>query len=208
MIRVGQKLHDERVNMGFSLEDVAKATKIKTAFLSAIEKGEYGKLPSSAYAQGFIRNYSNFLDLPQRETLALFRREFDEEKIFKVLPEGLSRTEEFPMRGFKLRQTVVLAALLFFGLLIYILFQYRYAFINPPLTVSSPKEAVVSSSVTVSGKTDPNATVYVNGVPVTVGEDGQFAKIIDVFPGKTTITIKSVNRFGRETKVERHIEVK
>ena len=52
MIRVGQLLRDERVRKRLTIEEVAKATKIRTNFLSAIEKGEYKKLPSSAYAQG------------------------------------------------------------------------------------------------------------------------------------------------------------
>lgn len=209
MIRVGQKLHDERVRKGLTLEDVAKGTKIRTSFLLAIEKGEYGKLPSSAYALGFVKNYSLFLGLPTREMLALFRREFDEEKAFSVLPKGLTATEDFSLRRFKLEQAILVGIFIFLALLGYILFQYRYAFINPPLEISAPKEgASVSSQAVISGTTDSNATVYVNNLPVTVDESGHFDKTIDLFPGKTVIFIKAINRFGRETKVQRHVEVK
>ena len=210
MIHVGQKLHDERLRKGLSIDDVAKATKIKAAFLSAIEKEDYQKLPSAAYVAGFVRNYSSFLGLPQKESLALFRRGFDEKKTFRVLPIGLARETAFSTSKFRLQQSVILGILLFFGLLGYILFQYKYAFINPPLMLSFPKESqvLVSLDVEVLGKTDQSSTVSVNDISVSVDPNGDFKKTIHIFPGQATITVKAVNRFGRQTTLERHIEVK
>lgn len=210
MIRVGLRLKEERVRRKLSLEEVAKAIKIRLSFLSAIEKGDYQKLPSSAYAQGFVRNYASFLGLPEKEILALFRREFDEEKFFKVLPEGLYKKDDFPIKRIKFQQTVLVGFFIFLALLSYILFQYRYAIINPPLSLDSPKEnsVVFSKSVTVTGKTDSNASLFVNNSSVSLDRDGNFKKELDLFPGKTTIKIKAVNRFGKQTGIERHVEVK
>ena len=87
MIRAGQKLRDERQRRGLTLSEISNATKIKVEFLSAIEKGEYEKLPSASYAHGFVGNYAKFLDFEEEEILALFRREFDGKKVYKVLPE-------------------------------------------------------------------------------------------------------------------------
>lgn len=209
MIKVGQILFDARNKKGLSLEDVSKAIKIKTSFLSAIEKGEYQKLPSRAYAWGFVRNYVEYLGLAEKETMALFRREFDEEKIYKVLPEGLPQSEGFSISRIRLGQSVILIALLLISLIFYILFQNRYVFLNPPLEIYSPKEReIVTSPVEITGKTDSNATVFVNNSAVFLEEKGMFKKNLDVFLGKNTITIRAVNRFGKETKIERHVEVK
>lgn len=210
MIRAGQKLRAERLRKGLTLEEISKATKIKLAFLSAIEKGEYEKLPSSTYAQGFVRNYAGFLELPEKEILAIFRREYDQDKIIKVLPEGLIQKEEFPLKRFRFSQTAKIIIFIFVFLLGYILFQYRYAIINPPLEVSTPKEGAVVSSqvVTVAGKTDPNGSLFINSDPITLDSNGNFKKNINVFSGKSTITIKVVNIFGKETAIERHVEVK
>ncbi|MGH2637780.1 MAG: helix-turn-helix domain-containing protein, partial [Rhabdochlamydiaceae bacterium] len=71
------------------MEEIAAAIKIRPEFLSAIEKGDYQHLPSPAYASGFVTNYAAYLGFPKRETLALFRREFDEQKAYKVLPRGM-----------------------------------------------------------------------------------------------------------------------
>ncbi len=210
MIRAGQKLRDERQSRGLSLSEVSNATKIRVEFLEAIEKGEYEKLPSPSYAHGFVRNYTRFLKLSEKEILPLFRREFDVEKVYKVLPEGLVGQKEIPLKRFKIKQTVILVAFIFSLLLGFIIFQYRYAFVNPPITLASPSEMSVLSSTTilVLGKTDPNSTVTVNDEQVSVNQDGDFRKEITGFPGKTTITVKATNRFGKQTTIERHVVIK
>ena len=209
MIKSGEKLQQARIEKGFSLEDVARATKIKTQFLSYNEDGEYQKLPSPSYAHGFVRNYARFLGLPDEEILALFRREFDEDKVYKVLPKGFGEKQEFPLFKFKIRQAVLLSVLIIVVLIGYLLWQYREAFLNPPLEITSPQNGNTSSSqVKITGKTDSNATVYVDQNAVTVDQDGSFQKVINVFPGKTTITVKAVNKFGKVTQQAVQVNVK
>lgn len=210
MTRLGEKFYEERRRQGFSLDDVEKAIKIKTSFLSAIEQGEYQKLPSSTYAQGFVRNYGKFLGLPENEILAMFRREFDEDRVFKVLPEGLAKKEEFPIKRIKFTQSLKIIFLLIIVLVGYILFQYRSAFIKPSLNVSTPKEnsKVFSQTIEVSGKTDSNVTVFINNEAASLDSDGNFKKTITVFSGKSIIVIKAVNKFGKENVIERQVEVK
>ncbi len=207
MIRVGQKLQEERLRQGLTIEDVSENTKIRPSFLEAIEKGEYDKLPSASYAHGFVKNYTNFLGLPEKEILALFRREFDEEKIYRVLPQGMAR--DFHTTRIKTSQ-FFLIAFLFITLIGYILFQYKDALINPGVSISSPKdnEVVNSTTVLVSGKTNPENVVYVGGFPVSVDENGNFKKTVSVFSGKNEIKIKVVNRFNKSTELSKFVEVK
>src|ERR1035437_10106661 len=103
MIKSGEKLQQARIEKGLTLDDVSKSTKIRTEFLSDIEKGEYQKLPAASYAHGFVRNYAKFRGLPDEEILALFRREFDEGKVYRVLPKGFEEEGEFPHPKFKVR---------------------------------------------------------------------------------------------------------
>lgn len=209
MISVGQELAGARFKKNLTIAEVAKAIKIKPQFLIALEKGEYHKLPSSAYAQGFVRNYAEFLGLPVDKTLALFRREFDEKAVFKVLPEGMA-TSSFPIHRTRIQQGALIIVSLLIVFLFYILFQYRFAVIPPPLEVLDPKEGEIISSqtVTIIGKTDANATLYINDEPITLSQDGLFKKTTAIFPGSVKIQVKAVNRFGRETVITRSIEVK
>jgi hypothetical protein len=147
--------------------------------------------------------------MPMQETLAIFRREFDEEKAYKVLPEGFSQQKEFPITRIRIQRAVYLMVVVFLLVGGFLLYQYRSAFFDPTLTISEPKEgAVTSLQVMVQGKTDPSATVMVNNTSVAVEEDGAFEKRVTLFPGRETIEVRSKNRFGRESVIQRRIEVR
>lgn len=210
MVSASQRLYEKRRAKGLTIEEAAKATKIRPAFLSAIERGEYEKLPKGTYAQGFVANYAEYLGLPKKELAALFRREYNAEKSFTVLPESLSKKKEVSIKKWRLHQGIPFAIGTFLLLIAYLGFQYRHVFLNPTLTVDTPKENAVSKSqsITVTGKTDPTNTVSVNNTPVSLDQDGTFKKMIDVFPGKTIINIKAVNPSGKETIIERPVEIK
>jgi cytoskeletal protein RodZ len=209
MVPLGKRLHNERLARKLTLDEVAAATKIKARFLASIEKGEYDKLPSPAYAKGFVRNYAAYLGLPKTESTALFRREFDEKRAYKVLPDSLSKKEEFPLNRIRIQQSLIIGAILIIAFVGYVLFQYRYQFIGPALTIDSPKPNITTSQdITIAGQTDSSAAVTVNDEPVSLASDGKFSKHVTLFPGKATLTIKAVNRFGKETIVQREIVVK
>src|SRR3989338_1134503 len=210
MIKVGQKFQEERLRRELTLAQVEEATKIRAAFIDAIEKSEYSRLPSPAYAHGFVRNYAKFLNFPEDQTLALFRREFDLEREYEVLPKGFSKTSEFSIKRIRVNRTFILMGFGAILLLAFIIYQYRSAFINPPLLITEPREGAVikSLSVRISGKTDPDSTVYIENEAVSLAKDGSFKKSVTFFPGNTTINIRSVNRFGKETVKQVPIEVK
>lgn len=210
MVPIGQRLHTIRTQKKLTIEAVAKDIKIRPSFISAIEKGEYHKLPSPAYAQGFVSNYAEYLGLPKRETLALFRREFDEKAAYKVLPEGFTKTKEFPLHRLKIQQSLFIIVGIFILLVAYLSFQYRYLYLPPAVSISYPTENanIAADEITITGKADLDSTVTVNGDPTSLDSKGNFTKQLSVFPGKSTITIKARNRTGKETTVTRDILVK
>jgi transcriptional regulator with XRE-family HTH domain len=206
MINLGQRLHDQRLKKGLSLDDVTRETKIRPVFLTAIERGEYSKLPASSYAQGFVANYAEYLGFTRREALALFRREFDDAKAYSILPKRFANPAENTFSKFKIQYTTFLIMIAFFCLLIYLGYSYKDAFINPVLVVENPIENVIKSGeITIRGKTDPYHTVTVNNSPVYLSTDGSFFKTISAFPGKLSIVIKATNRFGKTTTVEKSV---
>ncbi len=209
MIRVYQKLHDERVRKKLTIDAVAAETKIRPAFLQAIEKGEYQKLPSPTYAEGFVITYAEFLGLSKKDILPLFRREFATDKDVKVLP--LEMTEKKPINIHKIHFSGTFFVLVGIFLLLtgFLLFQYRAVFMNPGLSVSSPKNnAVVSSDVIVIGKAESSSDVSINNNQVALDSDGKFTKHLTIFPGPSIIRIIAKNTFGKETVIERKITVR
>lgn len=208
MVRLGHLLHQKRLQRRLTLEEIAQEIKIKSIFLAAIERGEYNKLPSPAYAQGFVKNYASYLGVSKAETTVLFKREFDEKRAMKVLPDTMLKTKEFPVERVRIQQSVL--AFIFFLLIIlgYLFFQYRAAILPPSLSITSPLAgSKTSQNVVVTGNADSNATVTVNGAPATVSSDGTFQKEVTLFPGNATIAIKAVNRFGKVSTIQRTVDV-
>lgn len=209
MIQIGQRLYEERLRRGLTIDEVANATKIRPQFIKAIETGNYKQLPSSAYALGFVKNYVSFLGLPTRQFLPLFRREFDEKEYNDVLPESFTRPKTRSLKQARIGRIIIVILVILIPLLGYVFFQYRFAFFNPGLRIQNPIEnaKVTSDVVSVTGKTDQNVLITINGTSVLVDNNGYFTKDVMVFPGPMTITVTAVNSFGRKMTVQRHIVI-
>jgi cytoskeletal protein RodZ len=209
MIKLGSLLYQQRIQKHLTLEEVEKETKIKASFLSALEKGEYHKLPSLAYAKGFIQNYGTYLGLSKSEVMALFRREVNEQKTIKVLPSALTDPRNHFFNRIKIQESLVILGIILMLFAGYLLFHYRTVFFAPSLTVDTPKqETVTGKNVIIAGSADQEATVTINNEQVSLDEKGHFTKTITLFPGRAEITIKAHNQFGKETTITREIVVK
>lgn len=209
MIRVGEKLAAERRRKGLTIDEVSKGTRIRPQFLIALEKGDYSHLPSSAYIRGFIKNYSQYLGLSTKETLAVFRREFNEREFLGVLPESFTNPKQRIFAGLRLNQAAIYIAVIVIFIVGFVFFQYKAAFFGPNLIVKSPGENSIISApqVRVSGITDQNVTVSINDQAAAVSADGSFRKDIIVLAGTTEITVKATNSFGKETTIIRNIKL-
>jgi len=73
--RVGAELRAARERLGWELPAVAKALRIKSSYLAAIEAGRSDELPAGAYAMGFLRSYANLLGLSAENLCRAYREE-------------------------------------------------------------------------------------------------------------------------------------
>lgn len=69
MEELGALLKTRREKRNLSLREVENATSIRTSYLEAIEEGDTSKLISPVYAQGFIKQYANFLGMDGEQLL-------------------------------------------------------------------------------------------------------------------------------------------
>jgi len=80
----GEYLRKERERLEISIDEVAKATKIRKRLLIALEENRLDQLPSLTFVRGFIRLYAQKLGLDQNQALLRF-----EEYLKKIHPELL-----------------------------------------------------------------------------------------------------------------------
>ncbi|MEA5113585.1 MAG: helix-turn-helix domain-containing protein [Geobacteraceae bacterium] len=67
MQTAGLRLREAREQQGLTLDDAARVTRVSKAYLAAIEEGQHEKMPSEAYARGFLRNYARYLGFDEKE---------------------------------------------------------------------------------------------------------------------------------------------
>lgn len=126
MRTVGEILRKTRREKKVSLAEVAKELKIKEEYLVALESDKYQKLPSLPFAQGFIKNYGQFLDLKPKVLLAIFRRDFKNPVKKQILPEGLINPLKTGSFSWTPKITVVLIVMVVVAFIaIYLFWQYQ-----------------------------------------------------------------------------------
>jgi hypothetical protein len=84
-----------------------------------------------------------------------------------------------------------------------------YDFEKPNLSVSQPEDGKKiqggDRKVTVSGKTEAGAKIYINGSQTVVDQDGNFTLDQPLNDGDNTITIKAVDMASNATEIQRVI---
>lgn len=210
MKTVGEILKKARLEKNLEYEEVEKKTRIRKKFLMAMEGNDWDKLPSETYIKGFLRNYSNFLGLNPEGVVAIFRRQYPQDIKAKILPVGLSEPLNTPiLKITPQRFTIILTSILIVIFAFYLILQYLYFVGAPPLDIVQPKEGEIfnNSSIHVRGRTNPDASLYINNQKVPINDSGAFDQILTLNDGVNTIVVESENKMGKKTRVTRTIQI-
>lgn len=196
--KLGEVLRAARESKGVDLARVERDTKIRTRYLSALERGEYRDLPGAVYTKGFLRNYAHYLGLDPEYLTDLYRLETSgaAEPAVAAAPK--------PMRARRARALVVTpggiaAAILTLGVLAFIAY-LGYEFVTfartPDLRITQPAGDVAGyhkSEYTITGVTEPNSRVTVDGLRenpvITADGQGRFTVTVKLVPGSNVITL-------------------
>lgn len=195
--------------MGLKLEDVEKETKIRQRYLEAIEKNEFSRISDSTIVKGFIRNYAQALNLSPEYVLAVFRRDFCENEKGQIIPRGIIEPLDEKRFYWTPKATFILAIFLLLGSFAFFFARQYLKFSSaPPLEITSPKEGqIFKEKLEVSGKTDKDASVKVDGTLISISENGEFKEEIILPRGENVVTIEAVNRQGKKTVVNRKVKI-
>ena len=208
---IGETLKNIREGLGYSLEEMAQRTSIRSFYLEAIERGAYDEIPGEVYIKSFLKVYSEVLGLRAKDIMDQYGHE-------RVVWEGFmknrprSHKEKWAKRFVLFvsnPQTIRYAVI---GSIVGVVMAYigyqLYAIVLPPeLIIESPDDSIVVSErvVRVIGKTAPSARVTMNGEPVLLSDDGSFLEDVDMVEGVNIIRIEAGYKYSRKNVVERHV---
>ena len=201
---LGERLVAAREARGIALLRAERETKIRRAYLAALERGDYAALPGAVYVRGFLRNYALYLGLDPEEAVAQWHREapLDKPEPSIVVPRPLVA----PRKGLVLSSGIVVAALVtlvVLAILTYIGFQLVRYEVPPPLNVTQPPTAVTevaedASTYTLRGTTLAGAVVTIEApgrdpLNITAGGDGTWLATVDLRRGRNQFDISAVD---------------
>jgi cytoskeleton protein RodZ len=70
---LGETLRQARLDKGVSLSDAARDTRIRRAYLEALEAEDVAQLPAPVYTRGFLRTYADYLGLNSQAMVDLYQ---------------------------------------------------------------------------------------------------------------------------------------
>jgi cytoskeleton protein RodZ len=62
-LEIGKQLRERREFISLTPEEVERHTKLRVAYVKALEEGAFDKLPSTVQTRGMLTNYATFLDM-------------------------------------------------------------------------------------------------------------------------------------------------
>ena len=82
----GAELREERLHQHLTLEGIAEQTKIRRAYLQAIEEERFADLPAAVFVRGFLREYARCLGLPGDEVMRQYMKRYHDWQESRLQP--------------------------------------------------------------------------------------------------------------------------
>jgi transcriptional regulator with XRE-family HTH domain len=212
-ITVGDCLRRKREELGLDLEDLSKKLGIRPDYLEGLEKGDYALLPPPVYVRGFIKSYAGSLGMDAQQLVRIYNREISyvsedeegEKKKEKKTKQLVTWKERFSVtpRILTIGGSLCIMAVLGY----YFMHQINSFNSKPYLFIESPSadEVVTEKELWISGKTEEDAILEINGQEISVGAEGRFSQKITLAEGRNLLVVEAKNRFDRTDRREINI---
>ncbi len=207
----GVDLKELRELRGWQISDLSSASGIPEYIISALEKEDFSALSDPVYSERHVRVLAGVLAgkipfLIGKYRTALKLRGFDK----KNAKQNYSFTRKIDRSAFftPTRYFSFLLIIPLFGLLgWYIWSESRIFSLSPELIITepAPDSVIQAPRVIISGQTDPEAAVVINGISAIVEPDGRFKLSLDVPRGLNKLEITAKRRYGIQTQDIRYI---
>ena len=203
----GEKLRQIRLLKNKRIEDLARSLGIRRDYLLALEEGRLEDLPSGLYGKSFLKKYAQSLGMPAKEIARYFDEFPDDNRENDPFSQKVVKKKEFIIFPRLLRNILIGVAIL--ACLAYLVFYFHRAIRPPKLEIFYPQTNLLSSdiSLTVSGQTEPETEVKINGALVLIDKEGNFNQKINLKKGLNTLTISAKKKYSRENLELRQILV-
>ena len=204
---LGEKLQQARRQKNLKIENIAQQLGIKTEYLIALEEERFDKLPAGLNGKNFIKKYASFLGLDNEEISQDWQRQTSTDSPNDPFSRKILAKNNFLVFPKIIRNLLVVGAIAV--CLLYLGFYFIRIILPPELIILYPADnlSLNATSLEISGQTEKEAEVTINGELVLNNQDGLFSQTVNLKKGLNSITIKAKKKYSREETVIRQILV-
>jgi cytoskeleton protein RodZ len=166
---IGLHLRERRELISLTFEEVERHTKLRAAFIRALEEGAFDKLPSPVQTRGMLANYATFLDLDTDTILLRFADGLQARRHEKYAETPREKIQTEVVTSMPFWRSFIAGDLIFGVVMIAILFALAIWGVGRLVSSQDKQstEATAPSIVDVLGSTPlPTASLEVTSVPV------------------------------------------
>lgn len=213
---VSTLLRQAREQRELGREDVASRIKVPCRFIERIEEGRYHEISDDIYSRIYLKAYCIFLGMDVAKMQGMYRVEYaalqKRHEAMEGIEENRHPRKSIPIHHLVAVPKVVKIAIILLvavGLAIYFTMALKKIVVPPNITLSSPRDGFVTSerSIMVTGKTEPEVQLLINGTQITTDADGNFQDTLTLHEGLNTITITGSKKYSEKMTVTRRIIV-
>jgi len=171
---IGAQLRERRELISLTFDEVERHTKLRSAFIKALEEGAFNKLPSPVQTRGMLANYATFLDLDVDAILLRFADGLQARRHEKYAETPREKIQTEVITSIPILRSFIAGDLIFGVVMIAILF--ALAIWGVGRVVSSQEEDVLRADATAPSIVDvlgatPLATPSLDATFVPVDEN-------------------------------------
>lgn len=203
----GDKLRQMRHSKNLRLEDIAKKISIRAKYLNALEEENFDDLPSGVYQKKFLREYASFLGLSSTELAKQLEEHTEYQPNKNPFSQKILKKSKLLVFPKIIRNSLIILGVMICFL--YLIFYFQRIVLAPKLTITHPDKNMLiqETTIEVSGQTEKEAEVKINGELVLNNNNGLFSQTVNLKKGLNTITIKAKKKYSQERTATRQILV-
>lgn len=207
---LGERLREIREESNLTLEDIQRKIGVSKKYIEYLEQSRYEMLPGDVYVRSFLKKYVAVLRINEEKVFKLYQGErkvaeslVKQEKKIYFPPKSKVNFTPFTPKFFR----NIIIAVLVLGILVYLGWELFRVISPPALSVTYPPDRLVTESknLKITGQTEPESKVLVNGKEVYVDSRGHFQEEIVLKEGINVIKVSAYKKQGKESVVSREI---
>jgi cytoskeleton protein RodZ len=194
----GQALRDAREDLGVSLADAERETRINRRYLEALETEDDTAMPPAVYTRGFIRTYSQFLGLNPDAMLDAYgpHQAIEDNVRIRPIPAEINAP-----RTISFRPAVILAGLIVASLLAVYLWGQYTSFRENVDQIETVPTSRAPTAIVAAGRTPSPSPASGPAIPSLAGPSP--SPVVAVVPEKgLVVDAKVVDRTWMEVWVD------